>query len=154
MTSTFTPDEIKLMSKKFCVGSGQSADTLEHRRTSGSTFVKCPECGRILKPTTASNLLRRHQPRNKATTSLDATRDSLWAYAVSTERKGHFALGLRVMVRFGAKPVGWGDEPFVGNNSDGWDEDEYDQWYSINDVSEGSFAVAGWYWEPEDLVVP
>lgn len=158
----FNPANLKeeaMTNKTLCKGSGKTADTLEHRRTSGSTFVKCPDCTRILKPTPASGLLREHQPRNKSTASLDNTRDSLWAYAVSTERQGHFALGLQVQVRFGAKPCGWDqgdDEPFVGNRYDGWDDDDYDRWHKIEAVSDDgqSFSAGGWFWEPEDLVVP
>lgn len=143
--------------KTYCSGSDLDAGNLERRRVSGSTFVECPECQRKLKPTPAGNKLRRHQPRNKATASLDDTRDRLWSYAqrISGEHS-HFALGLSVQIRFGAKPTGWDeDEPFVGNGTDGWDDYDYDRWHSISEVgSDGSFEVAGWYWEPTDLVVP
>lgn len=71
------------------------------------------------------------------------------------ERK-HFAIGLPIRVRAGAKPIGWGDDKFGPGNPGYWDKGDYLRTYSIQSVSDdgASFEVAGWYWAPEDLEIP
>jgi hypothetical protein len=71
----------------------------------------------------------------------------------STQPRQHFAIGLVATVRTGAKPVGWGDEPYP-------DTFVYGSRRQITDVAPteegnplGSFEVAGWYWAPEDLEI-
>ncbi len=67
------------MSKQLCAGSG--ATEFQTRTYTGlATFARCPECGRVLKPTSTGKL-REHQVRNRNTRSLDSTRDILWAHA-------------------------------------------------------------------------
>lgn len=140
--------------KTYCVGSGADVDmtTTRESRWDGALWAKCPECGRVLKPT-VSEKLRQHQPRNKATASLDATRDILWDSAPLA--RPHFALDLPVRVRKGARPAGWGDDPF-----DGFDDDDYLNTWRITGVAEpegvrgdyvATFEAAGWYWLPTDL---
>lgn len=141
--------------KPYCTEGGRDASDLEQRRTAGSTFVQCPGCGRILKPT-GTNKLRQHQTRNKSTASLDSTREILWHGAVNQKRE-HFAIGLTVYVRHGAKPVGWDGDDW----SDYWNQDDYDRHWQIRDVSQGdpcegegsSFEAGGWFWDPQDLTV-
>jgi hypothetical protein len=68
-----------------------------------------------------------------------------------TAKSKHFAVGLVVDIKDGAKPVGWGDEPFDGPAP------KYRQVEEVAGTDPysplGSFLVAGWYWLPEDVVV-
>jgi len=70
------------------------------------------------------------------------------ASAVTTT---HFAVGLVVDVKDGAKPVGWGDDPFTESVP------KYRAVEAVAGSEEGcpfgSFSVGGWYWAPEDVVV-
>lgn len=68
-----------------------------------------------------------------------------------SKRDRHFALGLVVTVRSGAKPAGWGDEPF---------DEEVPVRRSITEVAStekdyphGSFEVGGWFWDPSDIFI-
>lgn len=66
--------------KIYCSGSGTT--NYETRTYSGvDTFIQCAVCGRVLKPTPRTRVLRQHQPRNRNTASLDNTRDILWEAA-------------------------------------------------------------------------
>ncbi len=63
----------------------------------------------------------------------------------------HFAVGLVVDVRDGAKPVGWGAGPFT---------EDVPKYRTIEEVAPsepgcplGSFSVGGWFWAPEDVTV-
>ena len=72
--------------KQHCHASGIKAPK-DARTIIGATFVKCPECGRVLKPTPTGKL-RQHQPRGRTTASLDTTRDILWDNATPTREIG------------------------------------------------------------------
>lgn len=62
-----------------CAGSGTEDFELRTYPEMFFTWACCAHCGRILKPT-GTGRLRRHQPRNRHTASLDRTRDILWDY--------------------------------------------------------------------------
>lgn len=70
------------------------------------------------------------------------------------EAKTHFAIGLPVFVREGAKPAGWGDEKFSGTSH--WTRDDYGRTFVITGVHDdgreiSTFEVDGWFWYAEDL---
>jgi hypothetical protein len=63
----------------------------------------------------------------------------------------HFAIGMTAEVRAGAKPAGWGDEPFTESRP---------IMRPITDVGPseegsplGTFEVGGWFWDPRDVIV-
>lgn len=67
----------------------------------------------------------------------------------------HFAIGLPVRVRKGAKPAGWGDESFNGVH---WDQTDYERSFQITSVSDtgterSTFEVAGWHFYAEDIEI-
>lgn len=69
--------------KQYCSMSKMDVGDAERRpRHVGieSEFVKCPECERILVPTSTGKF-RQHQRRGDTTASLDQIREVLWHYA-------------------------------------------------------------------------
>jgi hypothetical protein len=74
---------VRLDEKTYCPMSGQEVGDAERRARyidGTDEFVKCPECGRVL-VATPTGKFRQHQPRGRATASLDYVRDTLWEYA-------------------------------------------------------------------------
>lgn len=76
--------------KEWCENSGTAK--YETRRTAygdgygTQALAKCQSCGRVLKPTPARKLLRKHQVRGATTASMDKTMDTLWQYAEEPRR--------------------------------------------------------------------
>lgn len=62
--------------KAVCPGSG----TQDYEGRDG--WARCKHCTRVLKPTPATKLLRKHQPRHAKTATQDRTRDILWAHGL------------------------------------------------------------------------
>lgn len=59
----------------------------------------------------------------------------------------HFAIGLVVDVREGAKPVGW-------NDATGRFDEQVPTYRSIESVdTDGNVEVGGWFWAPTDVSV-
>lgn len=71
----------------------------------------------------------------------------------------HFAIGLIVTVRRGAKPIGWGDDPFPENvpvrqsiTAVAGPSSVVPQQFPVIDPH-GSFEIGGWFWHPRDFYV-
>lgn len=62
----------------------------------------------------------------------------------------HFAIGLVVDVKDGAKPAGWGDDAFTEDVPKG--RQVSDVAASEDGAPLGSYEVAGWYWLPTDII--
>lgn len=70
----------------------------------------------------------------------------------------HFAVGLPIKIREGARPAGWQvGEKFAGTHH--WTRDDYTRTFVVQSVHDSgtersTFEVAGWFWYPEDLEIP